>query len=185
MVATLPRPIYGNHFDNHWAFSNDDQIDMDQFSDYDVIRSNEITVPSTLQDLETNIGKLENLYEGNEQVNTPPSFKMVSIQIERLRKVYDFIDKEDVTEFLKQNPVIQDLLVEALEPINLFFPKSDLYLQVLHDIEIMGFNKLLLSIVSSFEFEEAMDQLDNFDTAWWAENIHRAKSKFTIDLGFK
>ncbi len=106
-------------------------------------------------------------------------------EIERLRKKYEFRDKEEVTSFIKANPQIEPLLFEALEPIGAVFPDSPLYLEVFHNPEYQDSDQLVINISTGLEVKEALEELDKIDRGWWGTNINRAEGKLSIDLEFE
>jgi hypothetical protein len=117
--------------------------------------------------------------------NLASSHAAVSLQIERLRKRYEFRNKEEIAGFIKANPQIESLLFEALEPITTVFPASQLYLEIYHNPEYQDSNQLVINIATELGVKEALKELDKIDRGWWGSNINRAGGKLTIDLEFE
>lgn len=113
------------------------------------------------------------------------SSSAVSLQIERLRKRYEFRDKDEIAGFIEANPQIETLLFEALEPITTVFPTSQLFLEVYHNPEYQDSNQLIINIATELSVKEALKELDKIDRGWWGSNINRAEGKLSIDLEFK
>jgi hypothetical protein len=106
-------------------------------------------------------------------------------EIERLRKKYEFRDKEEVTSFIKANPQVEPLLFEALEPIAAVFPDSALALEVFHNPEYRDADQLVINISTGLAVKEALVELDKIDRGWWGTNVNRANGKLSIDLEFE
>jgi len=106
-------------------------------------------------------------------------------KIERLRKKYEFRDKEEVTSFIKTNPQLEPLLFEALEPIAAVFPDSSLSLEVFHNAEYQDSDQLVINISTRLDVKEALGELDKIDRGWWGNNVNRAEGKLSIDLEFE
>ncbi len=127
----------------------------------------------------------EQINKTGHEENLASSHAAVSLQIERLRKRYEFRDKEEVSGFIKANPQLEPLLFEALEPITAVFPASQLYLEIYHNPEYQDSNQLVINIATELSVKEALKELDKIDRGWWGSNINRADGKLSINLAFE
>ena len=93
------------------------------------------------------------------------------------------IESDSVYRFLDTHLELSDLLLEAAEQIQAYFPDSQRYLEVDIDPETTEV-KLLLSIEPQFDFDEAVNRLEQFEQDWWLDNFNRAESRLTIILAY-
>jgi hypothetical protein len=101
-----------------------------------------------------------------------------------LEKLYIFRDASEVTSFLEENPFLIPLLVESYPYIKKYFPDADVFLEVVHDPEIIGYTQLIAFIAVRQNAEEADEALDRLDEEWAPEALERAGNKFLITLEF-
>ena len=93
-------------------------------------------------------------------------------------------DKARVDEFLKRHPGLDNLLLEAYEQIHAYFPESRNLLEVITDPEL-GYQQLLVTVMTPCDIDEAMNRLDTFRDDWWLDNLWRADEKLLIDVGIE
>ena len=101
-----------------------------------------------------------------------------------LEKLYIFRDPSEVTSFLEENPFLIPLLVESYPYIKKHFPDADVFLEVAHDPEIIGYVQLVALIAVRQTAEEAEDALDRLDEEWDPDAMERSEDKFLITLEF-
>lgn len=97
---------------------------------------------------------------------------------------YVLIDEERVLDFLKAHQGLDKLLLEAHKQIHACFPVSRNVLEVITDPEL-GYQQLLVTIITPSNIDEAMDRLDVFRDNWWLDNLWRANEKLLIDIGIE
>jgi hypothetical protein len=106
-------------------------------------------------------------------------------QIERLKEIYGFRGKEEVNNFIKANPQIEEILIEASGEINRYFPDSQPILKHFSDPETTGEQHLIISIPTIYSPKETLTRLDQLEDEWWVENVYRAEGKVSINVEFK
>ena len=104
--------------------------------------------------------------------------------ITALEEAYILKGVEPVLTFLEVNPGLTNLLIEAYNQIASHFMQARCSLEVITDPEI-GYQQLLLSVVTPLEFEEAMNTLDQFRDSWWIENLERTNAELILDVELK
>src|SRR5215469_15253396 len=77
-----------------------------------------------------------------------------------IENLYVFRDANEVTSFLEENPYLIPLLVESHPYIKKHFPDSAVFLEVVHDPEIIGYTQLVAFIAVKQTAEEASQALD-------------------------
>ncbi len=100
-----------------------------------------------------------------------------------MTKSYHALRDAAVDRFLALHPELDKLLGEAYQQIQAYFPDSPCRLEVYTDPETTE-RQLLILIQTQSDFEAAMDRLYQFRDAWWLDNLHRARSKLSIDVEF-
>ncbi len=90
-----------------------------------------------------------------------------------------------VKRFIRQNPALATLLVEAIEPLYQFFgPTPRVSLRVVSDPEVEDYTELFAYIHVSFPPEEARRRLHQMDESWFLDRLERAAGKFNFNLEF-
>ncbi len=120
-------------------------------------------------------------YEASPQALTSASSNAFYSNIENL---YIFRDADEVTSFLEENPFLLPLLVESYPYIKKHFPDADVFLEVVHDPEIIGYTQLVAFIAVKQTAEEASQALDRLDEEWDPDAMERTEDKLCITLEF-
>jgi len=90
-----------------------------------------------------------------------------------------------VRAFISANPYLADLLLEAHPHIEKHFgPNPQLALEVIVDPEEEDFEELFAYILTTLEPEVALARLDQFDEAWFLDQLARAAGKLNFNLEF-
>jgi len=97
---------------------------------------------------------------------------------------YVLVDEEQVLDFLKAHQGLDRLLMEAYEHIHAYFADSESRLELITDPEL-GYQQLLVTVVTPSTVDEAMNKLDLFRNDWWLDNLWRANEKLLIDVGIE
>ncbi len=98
-----------------------------------------------------------------------------------LKEIYHIEDSEALAEFLTHNAFLHDLLIEAHGKIVEFFGEGvDVHLEVCDDPDSGGDRKLYAVIVTPLAAKDAIPLQEQFDDAWWLNNLMRAQGKFNI-----
>lgn len=95
---------------------------------------------------------------------------------------YEFVDNSRVVRFLEENPCLISLLLEALTPLQTYLPGASLFLEVVNDPDALKGDELIVTARRDWTVEEALDALNEFDDAWWLDNIQRAAGKVIITV---
>lgn len=82
-------------------------------------------------------------------------------------EVYTLRRPNDVYDFLKKKPSVMDLISEAYERIQDYFPQGEIFMEVLADPGSPMEKELLISISTSLPPIDAIRKLDAFDDNWW------------------
>lgn len=111
-------------------------------------------------------------------------FSSTEALIDTLYEQVKFNDYVAVTDFLRTNPFLINLLLEAHDEIkNVFGPSTQMSLSLFSDFDYPDETKLYLSI-NSIDLQNDIDKLDQIDRNWWFHNLHKAKGKMNLDLEF-
>jgi hypothetical protein len=95
---------------------------------------------------------------------------------------YNLASEDLVRQFLDENYFLAPLLKMISDNTLLYFTDRKLSLEVISDPEIPNYEKLLISISSSYDLPEAMRRLRMFDEGWWLEYPPLAQDKILIDI---
>ncbi|MBP0017549.1 MAG: hypothetical protein J7647_08325 [Cyanobacteria bacterium SBLK] len=82
----------------------------------------------------------------------------LSTRIDELEAFYQFEQKNEVLEFLKENREIISILSEGHDRIRNYFPNNDLILEYHVDPEIPDYQQLFLKIVTEGKSDEEIDR---------------------------
>lgn len=88
-------------------------------------------------------------------------------RIEELAEVYKFRRPNEVYAFLSEEQSAVSLISDAKRVIREYFPKDEIFMEVLADPNSPNEKELLISISTSLPPEEAISRLDAFDDNWW------------------
>ena len=104
--------------------------------------------------------------------------------IELLEQLYTFREQIEVLEFLDKYPFLIPVLLEAPEKIRQYFPDSQLFLEVVPDVEIIDLVLLILSIRINLDPNDAVDRLNQLDWNWGLHNSSEVRSNFFTTLEY-
>lgn len=102
--------------------------------------------------------------------------------IERVLQMYLVSDKNTVRNYLQANQFLVALLINASFALGKHFPNFEKELLVVEDREIVGRNKLYVSVRAENNWESARTATRAFDTGWWFNNMACARGKLSIDV---
>ena len=129
--------------------------------------------------------QLSALYQNQQPLDeTSPQALSSDAFYPNLEKLYIFRDASEVTSFLEENPFLMPLLVESYPYIKKHFPDAEVFLEVVHDPEIIGYIQLVAFIAVRQTAEGADEALDRLDEEWAPEAMERAGNMFLITLEF-
>jgi hypothetical protein len=92
-----------------------------------------------------------------------------------------------ILHFIQMHPFLIPLLVEAYSNIQKEFPYSQIFLKIANDPEELDADKadkLVASIATNLDVDEATDALARFDKRWRSSARKQARGKLLITLEF-
>jgi len=93
-------------------------------------------------------------------------------------------DQQEVDAFLRENPFLSGLTLEARIQIRKHFPDSELILETISDPEGLDPDKLFLYIGTKESPRDARPRLKALDREWWLAALERAQGKLCIGLEY-
>jgi hypothetical protein len=118
--------------------------------------------------------------------------RVPSIQLHLVEQLYTFVQRDRVLRFLNEHAFLVPILLEAYGQIEVHFPPSHLFLDVVTDPEVAAdeagerdSEELVLSIATRLDVKEALDRLAQLDNDWWLAALPRAEGKLCINLEFQ
>ena len=104
------------------------------------------------------------------------------IQIEQY---YQLPRRGEVIQWLEQYPVLVPLLLEARDKLWEHFGDAVVSLEVVIDPEMIGYAQLIAFIIPKAAPDEALDQLERFDDAWWLDNGEQGQDKLEFIVTYR
>lgn len=92
--------------------------------------------------------------------------------------LYTMRNPANIKEFLKNNKYLIPLISEAYYKLQMFFPPSTIFMEVLQ-------NEMVISVGTSLSANEAKNKLDEFDDRWWLNECIRSNAKLCITVEFQ
>lgn len=105
--------------------------------------------------------------------NTASSISQTDIEL--LEQLYTFRGKTEILKFLDKYPFLVAVLLEAPKKIRQYFPDSQLFLEVVLDVEIIDLVLLILSIRINIDPNDAVNQLNQMDMNWWVHTPYEVR----------
>jgi hypothetical protein len=102
--------------------------------------------------------------------------------IERLEEIFIFQDLEEVRLFLAEYPFLIPILADASIRINQYFPLSQIFLGVLHELDSEDDSQLVARISTDLPSERAMTTLDRFVNDWWLDAMDQTDDRLCINI---
>ncbi len=115
-----------------------------------------------------------------EKVATAYISTLADSEVAALEQAYFLKSRYQVLGFIEQYPFLMSFLLEAPEKIKNFFSDAPLSLKVVSDVEEPLQVQLVLSIEISYDADQAFDQLNELEVAWWLDASERARHKISI-----
>lgn len=97
-------------------------------------------------------------------------------EAEKLEQLYLFRDKKRVVAFIKQNPNLYNLLLDAPSQIKSYFPNAILALEEVIDIEFPQKRDLWIWINVQNYDEATFVELDELIENWWIDAADAAQA---------
>lgn len=89
--------------------------------------------------------------------------------IARLSKIYELREPLNTLKFITKYPGILSLIFEAHLEIRKYFLDEKLVLEVISDTEFSSWQKLVISIFTKKNADEAFNRLNLLDENWWLD----------------
>lgn len=106
-------------------------------------------------------------------------------QIVRLDDSFEFKDRNTVVSFLRENPLLVDLLFETRQKISHYFgPETRSALEVFTDPDDGDDHRLFALILTTFPSDEALSRLEQLDQEWWIQQPYEAKRLMNVDVEY-
>jgi hypothetical protein len=106
-------------------------------------------------------------------------------ELAQIEQGYQLPQRGEVIQWLEQYPVLVPILLEARGKISEYFGDVQVSLEVVVDPEMIGYSQLIAFITTKADPEEAMDQLERFDDAWWLDSEEPAQDKLEFIVGYQ
>jgi hypothetical protein len=103
--------------------------------------------------------------------------------VEQLTKLYTFDDDALVTNFLRENPFLLNLLIDAHEKIQGYFGSDvQVTLEVFTDPEAEDSQQLFALIHTDLSLEEEENRLEKLYDEWWLDTLTATRCKLVITV---
>jgi hypothetical protein len=99
-----------------------------------------------------------------------------------LAQRYQLRNAPSVYAFVRNDPALVGLLLEARDQLERWFPDTPTFLEVNRDADAPHACRLCLSVGSTLDVEAVCQALDQFDHHWWLKNLDRACGRLTITV---
>ncbi len=103
----------------------------------------------------------------------------------QIDQYYKLPRRGEVIQWLEQYPVLVPILVEARDRLRDYFADAEVSLEVVADPEMIGYSQLIAFIISKADPDEAIDQLERFDEAWWLDHGEPAQDKLEFIVTYR
>lgn len=106
--------------------------------------------------------------------------------LDLLQRCYTLRGKRtEILRFLESFPFLVPLLVRAYIAIQIYFPHTLVFLEIMNDPDEPDADQIVVSIATYLHPEEAIDRLDAFDRQWWLESLKQADGRLCVLLEFR
>ncbi|MGH2562729.1 MAG: hypothetical protein ACRDJH_27025 [Thermomicrobiales bacterium] len=103
--------------------------------------------------------------------------------VARIEAAYEFVNREEVLDFLDQHAFLVPILIEARQVIPRYFTLDlPLALELLIGPEDPDDRSLFVLIRTRLKSPDALTCLDRLDEEWWIEQSHQTDGALTITL---
>jgi hypothetical protein len=116
-------------------------------------------------------------YPISTMVQTRPMDDAFSIE-----SLYSLKGKAAVIQFIDEYSFLIPLLLEAREKLDVYFPNSEVSLQVIIGPETEGDYQLLAAVSTALTAEDAYRRLKEFDRSWWLDAMMRSQGLLCISV---
>jgi len=99
-----------------------------------------------------------------------------------IESLYSLRGQTAVAHILGRHPVLIPLLMEAREKLDVYFPNSEVSLEVIIDPETEGDYQLLAAVSTDSPAEDAYRRLKEFDRDWWLDEQGRSRGLLSISI---
>jgi hypothetical protein len=104
-------------------------------------------------------------------------------QIEQLDRLYRFRNREEVINFIQENPSLFQLLRDVYHKAQHYFGAGvEIVLDVFTDHEVPTHRELIALVQTTLPISEALTHLDRLYQEWWVEASAAVPLKMSIDV---
>jgi hypothetical protein len=103
----------------------------------------------------------------------------------QIEQAYILAERDEVIQWLEQYPFLVPLLLEARDKLRTYFADAEVSLAVVVDPEMIGYSQLVAFIIPKAAPDDAVDQLEQFDQAWWLDNGEQAQDKLEFIVTYR
>jgi hypothetical protein len=109
-----------------------------------------------------------------EKITDRPQLVLTSSDFRQLEQIYNYRNKQQVQQFLKNHPELVKFLVDSRDHLLKYFgDEAKFFLEVVRDPEATGIlEALFVNISTQMSVEDALNQLDELDRDWHFDNLH-------------
>jgi hypothetical protein len=121
----------------------------------------------------------------NRSVSEIDSHQDQENKIQSLFQLYQLRDDKTVTDFIRENPFLLELLFESNQRIKEHFGSdAQVNLELLIDPEAGDYRELFALVLTGLKPEGALKRLEELDKDWWLEASSLAKGLLNIDVEY-
>ena len=99
-----------------------------------------------------------------------------------IESLYSLRGQTAVAHILDEHSFLIPLLMEAREKLDVYFPNSEVSLEVITDPETEGDYQLLAAVSTALTAEDAYRRLKEFDRDWWLDELGRSHGLLSISI---
>ena len=121
----------------------------------------------------------------NRSVSEIGSHQEQENKIQSLSRIYQLRGDRTVTDFIRENTILLELLFESNQKIREYFGSDvQVILELLVDPEAGDYRELFALVLTELKPEEALERLEKLDNEWWLEVSLLAKGLLNIDVEY-
>ena len=99
-----------------------------------------------------------------------------------IESLYSLRGKAAVARIFKEHSFLVLFLREARKKLDVYFPNSEVSLEVITDPETEGDYQLLAAVSTDSPAEDAYRRLKEFDRDWWLDELGRSQGLLSISI---
>lgn len=128
---------------------------------------------------------ISRFFSGLQGMHSTMQTRTANATFSSIESLYSLKGKTAVTRILDEYSFLIPLLLEAREKIDVYFPNSEVSLEVIADPEAEEDYQLLASVSANLSAEDAYRRLKEFDRAWWLDELGRSQGLLCISVNLQ